>query len=46
MLLPKVKAFDDEELEEEDPRDDLVQKILEYEIYKEVYESQTKGDEE
>lgn len=37
MLLPKVKAFDDEELEEEeDPRDDLVQKILEYEIYKEV----------
>lgn len=35
MLLPKVKAFDDEELEE-DPRDDLVQKILEYEIYKEV----------
>ncbi|WP_036729312.1 segregation and condensation protein A [Peptoniphilus mikwangii] len=37
MLLPKIK-LDDEEIDEEDPREQLVQKILEYEKYKEVSE--------
>lgn len=37
MLLPKVKIEEDED-EEEDPRFELVQKILEYERYKEVSE--------
>lgn len=36
MLLPKLKVEDDEIEEDIDPRDDLVQKIIEYEKYKEV----------
>lgn len=36
MLLPKLKVEDDKIEEDIDPRDDLVQKIIEYEKYKEV----------
>lgn len=36
MLLPKLKVEDDEIEEDIDPRDDLVQKIIEYEKYREV----------
>lgn len=35
MLLPKIEIIE-EEIEEEDPRNDLVQKIIEYEKYKEI----------
>ena len=35
MLLPKVKKEDEEEFEE-DPRDELVRRLLEYKKYKEV----------
>lgn len=38
MLLPKIKISEDEEDDEEDPRDSLVQKILEYEKYKDISE--------
>lgn len=38
MLLPKIKISEDEEDYEEDPRDSLVQKILEYEKYKDISE--------
>ncbi|SHG98068.1 condensin subunit ScpA [Anaerosphaera aminiphila DSM 21120] len=37
VLLPKINLEDDE-IEENDPRDELVQKILEYEKYKEISE--------
>lgn len=38
MLLPKLKLDEEEEENEEDPRDSLVQKILEYEKYKDISE--------
>ena len=38
MLLPKIKISEEEEDDEEDPRDSLVQKILEYEKYKDISE--------
>ena len=36
MLLPKPPAIDGEEYDEEDPREDLVARLLEYKFYKEV----------
>lgn len=36
MLLPKVIREDEEDLEEEDPRDELVRRLLEYKKYKQV----------
>ncbi|MCR4442903.1 MAG: segregation/condensation protein A [Peptococcaceae bacterium] len=36
MLLPRHAASSEEEEEEEDPRRELVEKLLEYKIYKEV----------
>lgn len=38
MLLPKVKKEDEDDLEGEDPRDELVRRLLEYKRYKEVSE--------
>ena len=35
MLLPRPKV-DDEEIEEEDPREELVARLLEYQAYKEI----------
>lgn len=45
MMLPTDKV-DDEELDEEDPRYELVQKLLEYKRYKEMAEKLTVLDEE
>lgn len=35
MLLPRPKV-DEEEIEEEDPREELVARLLEYQVYKEI----------
>src|SRR5690625_2336907 len=45
MMLP-VETSQDEELDEEDPRYELVQKLLEYKQYKEMAEKMTVIDDE
>lgn len=45
MMLP-VERSEDEELDEEDPRYELVQKLLEYKQYKEMAEKMTVIDDE
>ncbi len=45
MMLPR-EAEEDEELDEDDPRYELVQKLLEYKRYKEMAEKMTVIDEE
>ncbi len=46
MMLPGAESEDDEELDENDPRYELVQKLLEYKRYKEMAEKLTIIDEE
>ncbi len=45
MLLPRFTFEEDEQQQEEDPRQDLVDKILEYEKYKEISEELKKSSE-
>lgn len=46
MMLPGADSDDDEEIDENDPRYELVQKLLEYKRYKEMAEKLTIIDEE
>src|SRR5690625_7751271 len=45
-MMQPVERSEDEELDEEDPRYELVQKLLEYKQYKEMAEKMTVIDDE
>jgi len=46
MMLPHFESDDDEDIDEQDPRYELVQRLLEYKRYKEMAEKMTIIDEE